>query len=169
MYVVPVVKNPTCQCRRHKRSGFKPRVWKIPWRRAWQPTSILLPGESHEQRACQAAVHRVTKSQTWLKWLSMQRLRALNKYIPEEYVKAFYLHNEIFWCDKDKHPKLTQKIAWQRRERRLVWLFWWLVAEVGVKKGKRESKVCKLSADKYKRSQTLCSLLKVYLALFGCI
>ena len=119
--------------------------------------------------ACQAAVHRVTKSQTWLKWLSMQRLRALNKYIPEEYVKAFYLHNEIFWCDKDKHPKLTQKIAWQRRERRLVWLFWWLVAEVGVKKGKRESKVCKLSADKYKRSQTLCSLLKVYLALFGCI
>ena len=24
---------------------------KIPWRRAWQPTPVLLPGESHEQRS----------------------------------------------------------------------------------------------------------------------
>ena len=28
------------------RSGFDPWVRKIPWRRAWQPTSVLLPGES---------------------------------------------------------------------------------------------------------------------------
>ena len=40
-------KEPACQCRRHKRHGFDPRVRKIPWRRAWQPTSVLLPGESH--------------------------------------------------------------------------------------------------------------------------
>ena len=26
-------------------------VWKIPWRRAWQPTPVFLPGESHEQRS----------------------------------------------------------------------------------------------------------------------
>ena len=31
------------QCRR---PGFDPWVGKIPWRRAWQPTLILLPGES---------------------------------------------------------------------------------------------------------------------------
>ena len=24
-------------------------VGKIPWRKAWQPTPVLLPGESHEQ------------------------------------------------------------------------------------------------------------------------
>ena len=24
---------------------------KIPWRRAWQPTPVLLPGESHGQRS----------------------------------------------------------------------------------------------------------------------
>ena len=24
--------------------------WKIPWSRAWQPTPVFLPGESHEQR-----------------------------------------------------------------------------------------------------------------------
>ena len=25
--------------------------WKIPWRRAWQPTPVLLPGESNGQRS----------------------------------------------------------------------------------------------------------------------
>ena len=34
-----------CQCRRRKRPGFNPWVGKIPWRRAWQPTAVFLPGE----------------------------------------------------------------------------------------------------------------------------
>ena len=37
---------PACQCRRCKRHRFDPWVKKIPWRRAWQPTSVFLPGES---------------------------------------------------------------------------------------------------------------------------
>ena len=41
-----VSKEPTCQCKRHKRRGFDPWVGKIPWRRAWQPTPVFLPGES---------------------------------------------------------------------------------------------------------------------------
>ena len=28
-----------------------PWVGKIPWRRAWQPTPVFLPGESHGQRS----------------------------------------------------------------------------------------------------------------------
>ena len=40
-------KEPTCQCGRCKRHGFDPWVRKIPWRRAWQPTPVFLPGESH--------------------------------------------------------------------------------------------------------------------------
>ena len=28
-------KEPTCQCRRHKRHGFNPWDGKIPWRRKW--------------------------------------------------------------------------------------------------------------------------------------
>ena len=39
------------QCRRHKRLRFDPWVWKIPRRRAWQPTPVFLPGESHGQRS----------------------------------------------------------------------------------------------------------------------
>ena len=30
-------KEPTCQCRRHKRPGFDPWVRKTPWRRVWHP------------------------------------------------------------------------------------------------------------------------------------
>ena len=41
-------------------------VGKIPWSRAWQPTPIFLPEESHGQRRWQAIVHGVTKNQTQL-------------------------------------------------------------------------------------------------------
>ena len=33
------------------RCRFDPQVRKIPWRRAWQPTPVFLPGESHGQRS----------------------------------------------------------------------------------------------------------------------
>ena len=44
-------KEPAYQCRRHERHGSDPWVGKIPWKRAWQPTSVFLPGESHGQRS----------------------------------------------------------------------------------------------------------------------
>ena len=46
--VALVVKNP---CQRPKRRRFDPWVRKIPWRRAWQLTLVLLPGKSHGQRS----------------------------------------------------------------------------------------------------------------------
>ena len=42
-------KEPACHCRRCKRHGFDSSVRNIPWRRAWQPTPVFLPGESHGQ------------------------------------------------------------------------------------------------------------------------
>ena len=44
-------KKPACQCRICKRREFDPWVGKIPWRRAWQPTLVFLPEESHGQRS----------------------------------------------------------------------------------------------------------------------
>ena len=35
-------KESACQCRRYR---FNPWVGKIPWRMAWQPTPVFLPGE----------------------------------------------------------------------------------------------------------------------------
>ena len=41
------VKNPLAMQETRVRSWVR----KIPWRREWQPTSVFLPGESHEQRS----------------------------------------------------------------------------------------------------------------------
>ena len=41
---------------------------KISQRRAWQPTQVFLPGESHEQRSLVSQ-----RVRTWLKWLSMHK------------------------------------------------------------------------------------------------
>ena len=38
------------QCRKCRWLQFDPWIRKIAWRREWQPTSVLLPGESHGQR-----------------------------------------------------------------------------------------------------------------------
>ena len=42
---------PACQGRRENRCRFDPWAGKIPWRRAWQPSPVFLPGESHGQRS----------------------------------------------------------------------------------------------------------------------
>ena len=46
-----VVKNPPVHAGNIMRCGFDTWVRKTPCRRAWQPTSVFLPGESHEQRS----------------------------------------------------------------------------------------------------------------------
>ena len=38
------------QCRRHRRHGFNSWVWKISWRRKWQPPLVVLPGKFHGQK-----------------------------------------------------------------------------------------------------------------------
>ena len=44
-------KEPACQFRGCKRLEFDSWLGKIPWRRAWQPAPVFLPGESHVQRS----------------------------------------------------------------------------------------------------------------------
>ena len=46
--IAQMVKKICLQC---GRPGFHPWVGKMPWRRAWQPTLVFLPGESHGQRS----------------------------------------------------------------------------------------------------------------------
>ena len=56
-----------------KRCRFDPWVGKIPWRRTWQPTPLQYSCLENpmDRGAWQATVHRVKKSQTRLKRLSM--------------------------------------------------------------------------------------------------
>ena len=44
-------RNPHAGAGRCKRQKFNSWVGKIPWRRAWQPILVFLPGESHGQRS----------------------------------------------------------------------------------------------------------------------
>ena len=44
-------KESTCNAGAAERCGFDPWVMKIPWRRAWQPIPIFLPGRPHRQRS----------------------------------------------------------------------------------------------------------------------
>ena len=48
---VGVVRKPPASAGDEKRCGFNPWVGKIPWRRAWRPTPVFLPGESHGGRS----------------------------------------------------------------------------------------------------------------------
>ena len=66
-------KEPACQCR-HKRYGFNSWVRKIPWRRAWQPPPIFLPGESSWTEEPGGLQSIMLQNQTWLEWLSSTRL-----------------------------------------------------------------------------------------------
>ena len=45
------VKNPPANAGDIKRCGFNPSIGKIPWRRAWQHSPVILPAESHGQRS----------------------------------------------------------------------------------------------------------------------
>ena len=56
-------KESTCNTRdTGVRGGLDPWVGATLWRRAWQPTPVFLPGESHGWGSLQATSHRVAKS-----------------------------------------------------------------------------------------------------------
>ena len=62
-------KEPTCQYWRHKRQ-VQPRVRKIPWRRAWRPTPVFLPGESHGQKSLVGYSPQGLKELDTTEWLA---------------------------------------------------------------------------------------------------
>jgi len=68
------VKEPACQCRKHKRCRFDPLFGKIPWRKNGNPLRYSCPKNSVDRRAWWATVHRVLKSQTRLKRLGTHNL-----------------------------------------------------------------------------------------------
>ena len=66
--VALAIKNPPANA--GDRLGFNPWVGKMPWRKGWQPTPVLLLGGPMDRGAWWATVCRVTQSWTWLKRVS---------------------------------------------------------------------------------------------------
>ena len=75
-------KESTCQCWRH---GFDPWVGKIHWRRAWQPTPVFLPGESHGQRSLQS--------------MGLQRVRHNLATKQQQRCAAWFIYTYEWWND----------------------------------------------------------------------
>ena len=66
------------------RPGFHPWVGKIPWRRAWQPTPVFLPGESHGQRSLASYSPWGRKESDTTERLSTAQHRLKFTYFPRE-------------------------------------------------------------------------------------
>ena len=66
-----IIKETAFQCRRHKRCGFDFWVRKIPWRRNGNPLQYSCLEIPMNRGDWQSTTHRVTKSWTRLKRLSM--------------------------------------------------------------------------------------------------
>ena len=91
-------KESTSQCRRHRRLRFYPWVRKIPWRKTWQPTSVVLPGESHGQRSL-------------VGWLSMRSQRVRRNWASTHSVNLFCCYKSL------KYQKHQNKQKSQRKDK----------------------------------------------------
>ena len=49
--VAVVMKSVAASSKDIRDMGSIPGLGRVPWRRAWQPTLVFLPGESHGQRS----------------------------------------------------------------------------------------------------------------------
>ena len=100
-------KEPACQLRRCRRRGFNSWVGKLPWRRAWQPTPVFLPGESHGQRSL-VTVHWVSENRTQLKRLGTHAHMIIQA--------SFGL-----WVHQGQGPKLLGEVRKAPAQVGLVW------------------------------------------------
>ena len=71
------------QCSSRKRCQFNPWVGKILWSRAWQPTPVSLPGESHGQKSLAVYSPWIHKESDMTVTLSTKNNRAWGGYLSQ--------------------------------------------------------------------------------------
>ena len=117
-------KESDCHGRIHKRHRSYPLIRKIPWRRAWQPTPVFLPGESHGQRSLVGS-QRVSHD----KWLSRHTI--LNEINPEYSLEGLLLKLKLQYfgplmrrANSMEKTLMLEKIEGRRRRgrQRMRWL-----------------------------------------------
>ena len=90
-------------------TGSIPGLGRSPWRRAWQPTPIFLPGESHGQRSLASYSPRGRNSQTPLKPLSTHAWRELIWFSLASCTKGFHSLVHCF-CKQQVFPPPSEDI-----------------------------------------------------------
>ena len=138
-------KESPCQCRRHGGLRFNPWVRKIPWRRAWQPTPIFLPGRipwtEEPGRLLSMGSQRVRHY--WSNWACTQgtlthtHTQIIIYLFPScsaSLKPKWYKHQQIFllftlknflnMTPKHHHAKSINKNTWLllRERKHLVWI-----------------------------------------------
>ena len=73
-----------------RRCSFDPWVGKIPWRRAWQATSVFLPGKSHGQRSLAGYSPWGDRESDMAYWLN-NNLPGLTVYFKTLFLMSIYL------------------------------------------------------------------------------
>ena len=74
--------------------GFDPWVRKIPWRRKWQPTWVLLPGKSHGQRSLVGYSLWGHKESDMTEWLHFHYMCII-------YIDYTYIYLHIHWYQRN--------------------------------------------------------------------
>ena len=88
-------KEPVFQCREHKRWVFDPWGGKIPWRRAWQPTPVFLPGESPWTEEPGELLHSTGLQRVGQDWNNLARTHCKNVNIQQN-IWIMYHYNLYF-------------------------------------------------------------------------
>ena len=83
-----------------RRPGFDPRVGKILWRRAWQPTPVFLPGESPW-----------TEEPVWLQWVGPQSLDTTERLSTAHLTHIWMQTNMQIYSDLYIQKKCVMKIT----------------------------------------------------------
>ena len=109
-------KEPTCQCRRHRRHRFDPWVGKIPWRRTWQPIPVFLPGKFHGRGSLVGYSPWGHKESDMIELLSALMRTHAHTHTHTEYIKTYcaliidLLETVLDPCWRDFHLALWDVI-----------------------------------------------------------
>ena len=85
-------KEPTCQCRRHRRCRFDLWVEKIPRRRAGQHTPVFVPRESHGQKSLAGPIGSQRVGEEWSNLACMRQFKTTTLENPE--LTSSHRHNK---------------------------------------------------------------------------
>ena len=107
-------KDLACQCRRW---GLDPTVWKIPWRRKWQPTPVLLTGKISwtnslvgyspwGHKKSDTIEHTGTVTRYWYLWLVWEKITFSNTFWQ---CFIFFVNLCTILCDR-LHRKLPSYV-----------------------------------------------------------
>ena len=106
-------------CLQFRRPRFDPWVRKIPWRRKWQPTPVLLPGKSHGQRSLVGYTPWGHKQSDTTEWLHFHFLSLCIK-VETEKLKWWYRHirlnNELMKLITEKERQKFKSVPEKGRE-----------------------------------------------------